>query len=246
MKLIPAIDLKDGKCVRLLRGDFDKTTEYSNDPLAMSRRFSNLDVQDLHIVDLDGARSGRQENRSIVQSIAADTGLDIQLGGGIRDRAAIAGWFDNGVTRCVIGSMAITDIPEVMEWLREFGPERLVLALDVNVADDGTPMLTTHGWTRESGMSLWACLDRYAGEGARHILCTDVSRDGAMAGPNIQLYQEVLQRYPELQLQASGGVRDLRDLRNLRDNGVPAAISGRALLDGAITPQEVASFRQSA
>ena len=246
MKLIPAIDLKDGKCVRLLRGDFHKTTEYSNDPLAMSRRFSNLDVQDLHIVDLDGARSGRQENRSIVQSIAADTGLDIQLGGGIRDRAAIAGWFDNGVTRCVIGSMAITDIPEVMEWLREFGPERLVLALDVNVADDGTPMLTTHGWTRESGMSLWACLDRYAGEGARHILCTDVSRDGAMAGPNIQLYREVLQRYPELQLQASGGVRDLRDLRNLRDNGVPAAISGRALLDGAITPQEVASFRQSA
>lgn len=246
MKIIPAIDLQDGKCVRLLKGDFDKTTEYSNDPVAMSRRFSALDVQDLHVVDLDGARSGRQDNRSIVQAIAAETGLDIQLGGGIRDRAAIVDWFDNGVTRCVVGSMAITDIPEVIQWLREFGPERLVLALDVNVADNGVPMLTTHGWTRESGKSLWDCLERYAGEGVRHVLCTDVSRDGAMAGPNIQLYQEALRRYPELQLQASGGVRDIKDLQELRDNGVPAAISGRALLDGAITSQEVASFRRSA
>ena len=246
MKIIPAIDLKDGKCVRLLKGDFDKTTEYSDDPVAMSRRFSKLEVQDLHVIDLDGARSGKQENRSIVQAIAADTGLDIQLGGGIRDRNAIADWFDNGVTRCIIGSMAITNVPEVTEWLREFGPERLVLALDVNLADNGTPMLTTHGWTRESDESLWACLDRYADSGVRHVLCTDVSRDGAMAGPNIQLYQETLRRYPELQLQASGGVRDVNDLQELRDGGIPAAITGRALLDGAITPQEVASFRRSA
>ena len=246
MRIIPAIDLKDGKCVRLLKGDFDRTTEYSNDPVAMSRRFSKLDVQDLHVIDLDGARFGKQENRSIVQAIAADTGLDIQLGGGIRDRSAIADWLGNGVTRCIIGSMAITDIPQVSEWLREFGPERLVLALDVNVADDGTPMLTTHGWTRESDESLWSCLDRYADQGVRHVLCTDVSRDGAMAGPNIQLYQETLRRYPELQLQASGGVRDINDLQALRNSGIPAAISGRALLDGAITPQEVASFRRSA
>ena len=246
MRIIPAIDLKDGKCVRLLKGDFDKTTEYSDDPVAMSRCFSELDVQDLHVIDLDGARSGKQENRSIVQAIAANTGLDIQLGGGIRDRSAIADWLGNGVTRCIIGSMAITDIPQVTEWLREFGPERLVLALDVNVADDGTPMLTTHGWTRESDESLWSCLDRYADQGVRHVLCTDVSRDGAMAGPNIQLYQETLRRYPELQLQASGGVRDINDLRALRNSSIPAAISGRARLDGAITPQEVASFRRSA
>ena len=243
MKIIPAIDLKDGKCVRLLKGDFDKTTEYSDDPVAMSRCFSKLDVQDLHVIDLDGARSGKQENRSIVQAIAANTGLDIQLGGGIRDRSAVADWLRNGVARCIIGSMAITDIPKVTDWLGEFGPERLVLALDVNVADNGTPMLTTHGWTRESDESLWSCLDRYADHGVRHVLCTDVSRDGAMAGPNIQLYQETLRRYPELQLQASGGVRDINDLQALRDSGIPAAISGRALLDGAITAQEVASFR---
>ncbi len=246
MKIIPAIDLKEGKCVRLLKGDFDRTTVYSDDPVAMSRHFSELDVQDLHLVDLDGARSGKQENRSIVQAIAASTGLDIQLGGGIRDRNAVADWLDHGVTRCIIGSMAITDSPAVTGWLREFGPERIVLALDVNIADSGVPMLTTHGWTRESDVSLWTCLDRYADQGVRHVLCTDVGRDGAMAGPNIQLYQETLRRYPELRLQASGGVRDIGDLEQLRDKGIPAAITGRALLDGAITAEEVASFRRSA
>jgi len=246
MKIIPAIDLKDGKCVRLYKGDFDKTTEYSNDPVEVARRFSLLDVEDLHIVDLDGARSGEQQNRSIVQAIAAESGLRIQLGGGIRDRGSVDSWLRNGVGRCVIGSMAIRDIPAVTEWLYEFGPDRIVFALDVNVSEDGTPMLTTHGWTEDAGMSLWGCIDSYAGTGIRHILCTDVSRDGAMAGPNVELYVEILERYPDLQLQASGGVRNIGDLQLLRSRGIPAAISGRALLDGAITKTEVASFRRSA
>ena len=154
MKIIPAIDLKDGKCVRLLKGDFDKTTEYSDDPVAVARRFSDLDVQDLHIVDLDGARSGEQENRAIVSAIACQTGLDVQLGGGIRERTAVADWLENGVSRCVIGSMAITNTATVSDWLREFGPDRLVLALDVRVRNDGTPLLTTHGWTRDTDVSL--------------------------------------------------------------------------------------------
>ena len=246
MRIIPAIDLKDGKCVRLFKGDFERTTEYSNDPVEIGRRFSALDVGDLHVVDLDGARSGEQRNRVIVQAIAAETGLDIQLGGGIRDRASVKDWLNSGVTRCVIGSMAITDVPAVTEWLGEFGADRLVLALDVNIAANGTPMLTTHGWSRETDLSLWDCIDRYSDVGLKHVLCTDVSRDGAMAGPNTQLYEEVLRRYPELQLQASGGVRDIDDLQQLRLMGIPAAISGRALLDGAITAMEVASFRQSA
>jgi len=246
MRIIPAIDLKDGKCVRLFKGDFERTTEYSNDPVEIGRRFSALDVGDLHVVDLDGARSGEQRNRVIVQAIAAETGLDIQLGGGIRDRASVKDWLNSGVTRCVIGSMAITDVPAVTEWLGEFGADRLVLALDVNIAANGTPMLTTHGWSRETDRSLWDCIDRYSDVGLKHVLCTDVSRDGAMAGPNTQLYEEVLRRYPELQLQASGGVRDIDDLQQLRLMGIPAAISGRALLDGAITAMEVASFRQSA
>ncbi|MBT8103603.1 MAG: 1-(5-phosphoribosyl)-5-[(5-phosphoribosylamino)methylideneamino]imidazole-4-carboxamide isomerase [Gammaproteobacteria bacterium] len=246
MRLIPAIDLKGGKCVRLFKGDFDRTTEYSNDPVAVGRRFSGLDVQDLHIVDLDGARSGEQHNRTIVRAIAAETGLHIQLGGGIRDRSTVADWLGNGVARVVIGSMAITEVPTVREWLHEFGADRIVLALDVNIAKDGTPMLTTHGWTREAGVSLWECIDSYSDAGVEQVLCTDVSRDGAMAGPNIELYVETLRRYPDLQLQASGGVRNIDDLQQLRSRGIPAAISGRALLDGAITTTEVASFRRSA
>jgi len=246
MRIIPAIDLKDGKCVRLFKGDFDRTTEYSNDPVAVAQRFSALDVEDLHIVDLDGARSGKQLNRSIVADIAAVSGLDIQLGGGIRDRASIADWLLNGVARCVIGSMAITDVSLVSDWLREFGPDALVLALDVRLRDDETPILTTHGWSRDSDFSLWDCLDRYAAAGLRHVLCTDVERDGAMAGPNVRLYEQTLRRYPDLQLQASGGVRNVADLEELRSRGIPAAISGRALLDGKITTSEVASFRQSA
>lgn len=246
MRIIPAIDLKDGKCVRLYKGDFDKTTEYSNDPVAVARRFSALDVQDLHIVDLDGARSGEQHNRSIVQAIAAETGLDIQLGGGIRGRSGVAEWLQSGVSRCVIGSMAITEVATVTDWLREFGPDRLVLALDVNIRDDGTPMLTTYGWTQDARLSIWECIDGYSGAGIKHVLCTDVSRDGAMAGPNVELYDEILRRYPDLQLQASGGVRNIGDLEQLRSHGIPAAISGKALLDGAITTAEVASFRLSA
>lgn len=246
MRIIPAIDLKDGSCVRLFKGDFEQTTEYSKNPLEVSRRFSALDVQDLHIVDLDGARSGRQQNRAIVSSIASETGLQIQLGGGIRNQATVDDWLSNGVSRCVIGSMAINEVAEVSEWLREFGSDCIVLALDVNVTPDGTPMLTTHGWTREAGLSLWDCIDSYADAGIRHVLCTDVGRDGAMTGPNVELYTEILKRYPALHLQASGGVRDINDLQKLRSAGLPAAITGRALLDGEITTAEVASFRQSA
>lgn len=246
MKIIPAIDLKDGKCVRLYQGDFEKTTEYSDDPVEVARRFSRLDVTDLHIVDLDGARTGEQKNRLHVQRIATETGLDIQLGGGIRDLSAVGDWLNSGVRRCVVGSIAINDASTVKKWLAEFGGDRIVLALDVRIRDDGTPMLTTHGWADESGISLWDCLDAYSGAGVRHVLCTDVSRDGAMAGPNIALYVEFLRRFPGLALQASGGVRNINDLERLRSHDIPAAISGRALLEGKITAAEVASFRQSA
>ncbi|MGI9249165.1 MAG: 1-(5-phosphoribosyl)-5-[(5-phosphoribosylamino)methylideneamino]imidazole-4-carboxamide isomerase [Woeseiaceae bacterium] len=246
MRIIPAIDLKDGKCVRLFKGDFAKTTEYSNDPVAVGRRFSKLDVRDLHIVDLDGARSGTQENRSIVAAIAADSGLQVQLGGGIRDRAIVANWLKSGVTRCVIGSLAITQPQSVRAWIEEFGADRIVLALDVNIRADNVPVLTTHGWTEDAGLSLWDCIDSYSGAGITHVLCTDVSRDGAMSGPNFELYAEILTRYPGLQLQASGGVRIIEDLQKLRAQGLPAAITGRALLDGEITASEVSSFRQSA
>lgn len=244
MRIIPAIDLRDGNCVRLYKGDFERTTHYSSDPVVIGERFSALAVSDLHIVDLDGARTGTQLNEDIVRAIANDTSLDIQLGGGIRAREDMANWLSAGVTRCVVGSVAVQQPEVVCGWLAEFGTDAIVLALDVKLAGDGTPMLTTHGWTSDSAISLWQCLDIYTNHGVQHVLCTDVARDGAMTGPNIELYEALLERYPGLGLQASGGVRDRADLERLREIGMPAAITGRALLDGEISAEEVASFQR--
>ncbi len=246
MKLVPAIDLKDGKCVRLFKGDFAQQTEYSSDPAAMARRFSALAVGDLHVVDLDGAQSGEQRNRDVIAEISAGSHLDVQLGGGIRSTDRLSAWFDAGVARCVIGSLAVTEPETVSRWLEQFGAARIVLALDVRLDESAEPLVATHGWTRTSTSTLWDCIDYYLPRGLKTVLCTDVSRDGAMSGPNVDLYSRFLERYPGIELQASGGVRHIGDLEALRAAGVPAAISGRALLDGAITAEEVASFQQNA
>ena len=245
MKIIPAIDLHDGKCVRLYKGDFDKVTHYSDRPLEIARAYAALCVDDLHIVDLDGARTGSQTNAQVVREICAETPLDVQLGGGIREGERVRYWLENGVARCVVGSVAVTEPERVAAWIDEFGADRIVLALDVTIDADG-PVLATHGWTKSTGLSLWKLLDRYSSLGAKHLLCTDISRDGAMSGPNIDLYAEVLRRYPEIRLQASGGVRDIGDMSRLREIAVPAAITGKALLDGKISAVEVESFLRSA
>jgi len=244
MRIIPAIDLKNGKCVRLYQGDFAKVTEYSDAPTEIAREFSALQVRDLHIVDLDGARTGSQKNGVLVEEVCARTELSVQLGGGIRNVDTLTEWLQRGVARCVIGSLAVTEPELVAAWMTEFGPARIVIALDVSIDESG-PVVATHGWTRSSGTSLWDCIDKFTDAGLEHLLCTDISRDGAMAGPNFELYAEIVRRYPRLGLQASGGVRDATDLERLRDLEIPAAITGKALLDGRINPAEVAAFLQS-
>ncbi len=246
MRIIPAIDLQGGKCVRLYQGDFAQTTVYSDNPIAIAEQFAALAATDLHIVDLDGARTGAQVNRDIIANIAAKTDMSVQVGGGIRDKASVQAWLDSGVARCVIGSLAITEPDAVKSWLVQFGGDHIVLAMDVDIDDSGVPLVTTHGWTTPSNTSVFECIEDYESLGLRHVLCTDVSRDGAMAGPNFELYEQILGRFPKLQLQASGGVRDIRDLEELRGKGLPAAITGRALLDGKITAEEIGSFRQNA
>jgi phosphoribosylformimino-5-aminoimidazole carboxamide ribotide isomerase len=246
MNIIPAIDLKDGKCVRLLQGDFEETTEYSDDPTAVARLFAEFATTDLHIVDLDGAQSGAQKNREIVQAIAADSNMNIQLGGGIRDDVSLKNWLDAGVQRCVIGSLAITQPDTTKAWLTRYGGDKIVLALDVRYDAQNEPVITTHGWTRNSDATLFECIDDFMRAGLRHVLCTDVSRDGAMTGPNFELYEQIVQTYPGLKLQASGGVRNIDDMNRLRQLGVPAAITGRALLDGKISAEEISAFQLSA
>jgi phosphoribosylformimino-5-aminoimidazole carboxamide ribotide isomerase len=245
VKIIPAIDLKNGKCVRLFKGDFDKVTEYSADPLGIAAGYGAMDVTDLHIVDLDGARTGSQHNRTMVSKLCAATGLDVQLGGGIRKLETVTAWLAEGVSRCVVGSVAVEEPDRIGSWMNEVGTDRIVVALDVSIEESG-PVAATHGWVRSSGISLWDSIERLGSFGLRHLLCTDISRDGAMSGPNFDLYEELLARYPELALQASGGVRHVGDLERLRALGVPAAITGKALLDGRITESEVASFRRNA
>lgn len=242
MNVIPAIDLKDGKCVRLYQGDFERCTEYSDDPTAVARSYQHMGLEHLHIIDLDGAELGEQKNRGIVATIALQSELEIQLGGGIRDAATLAGWLAAGVTRCIVGSLAVNEPETIKRWLDEFGPDRIVLALDVRLDVNDRPLLMTHGWKESSQLDLWQCIDGYLDHGITHVLCTDVSRDGAMTGPNLELYREFIARYPALRLQASGGIRNVADLHSLEELGPHAAISGRALLDGTISKEELQSF----
>ena len=246
MMIIPAIDLREGKCVRLYKGDFAQVTTYSDDPASLARKYADSGFGYLHVVDLDGAQHGSQKNQDCVQSVARSSTMTVQLGGGIRDTATLDYWFAAGVSRCVIGSVAVTNRELVKDWIRDFTSDKIVLALDVRIDQDGIPRLSTHGWTQTSTVSLWDALDAYIECGLKHVLCTDISRDGALNGPNLDLYREFSQRYPQIELQASGGVRDIDDLKNIASTGAGAAISGRALLDERISQQEIDSFRQNA
>jgi phosphoribosylformimino-5-aminoimidazole carboxamide ribotide isomerase len=245
MELIPAIDLRDGRCVRLLKGDFAQETRYSVDPVELAQHYRELGARTLHVVDLDGAKQGVPVNLPVIRRMRAAAGIDVQLGGGIRARASLEDALDVAA-RVVIGSLAVSDPAIVAEWLEEFGPERLTLALDVRLGVDGTPMIATHGWTRASTLSLGAAIDRYAAVGLKHVLCTDIERDGALSGPNVGLYRDCVSRWPEIDFQASGGVRDLGDLTALAAAGVAATVSGKAFLEGRLKPEEIRPFLRGA
>jgi len=242
MELIPAIDLRGGAVVRLFQGDFDAETRYEVTPEALYAAYARAGARRVHVVDLDGAREGQAGNRRIVAELAALGQLRVQSGGGLRSSRAVQSLLAIGVERAVIGSVAVNEPGEVLEWFDEFGAERLVLALDVRIDRAGTPRVATHGWREQSALSLWDVVARYEGVGLRHVLCTDVSRDGALAGPNIALYREALARHPRVAWQASGGVRSAGDLRELAEVGVSAAVSGKALIEGLIPTEELAPF----
>ena len=242
MLLIPAIDLRRGRCVRLFQGDFDAETRYGYEPLELLARYRSLGALWLHVVDLDGARDGVLANREVIAALAAEGGIHLQVGGGVRDAGTIEDLLAAGIERVVIGSAAVERPREVSGWIERFGADRICLALDVRVDEQGEPQVRTRGWREGAAQSLWEVLARYPSETIRHVLCTDIARDGALAGPNCELYRAAVARFPGIAWQASGGVRDAADLRALAKVGVAAAISGKALLEQRITPEELRPF----
>jgi phosphoribosylformimino-5-aminoimidazole carboxamide ribotide isomerase len=208
-------------------------------------QYAALGASLVHVVDLDGARAGSQGNADAIAALAASRRASLQVGGGIRSREAVRRLMDAGVTRAVVGSTAVTQPGEVQAWLQEFGTEAVVLAFDVRVDESGVPRLTTHGWEQQTATSLWDAVAGYLPHGLRHVLCTDVARDGALSGPNLDLYREAVNRFPAIAWQASGGVRDAADLHALDRIGVAAAVSGRALLEGRMQRQELQPFLRS-
>ena len=228
MILYPAIDLMDGSCVRLAQGRFEDATIYSSDPAAALAGFAAAGASWAHIVDLDGAKAGAPVQHQLLAGLAAGTSLKLQVAGGVRSRDHVAALLDAGVARVTIGSLAVKDPEAVRSMLSEFGPDRITVALDVNLIE-GEPMVATHGWTQSSRRSLWDVATDLPE--ARHLLVTDIGRDGMMSGPNIELLSEVVQRFPALAVQASGGVSSIADLGSLTTDG---AIIGKALWEGKI------------
>jgi phosphoribosylformimino-5-aminoimidazole carboxamide ribotide isomerase len=246
MELVPAIDLRGGRAVRLYRGEFDRETPAAETPDALFRRFAAAGARRVHLVDLDGARRGEAANRAVLRALAAAGGPRIQAGGGIRDLADAERVLADGADRVVTGSVAVESPATLAGWVERLGAGRIVAALDVRLEDDGTPRLATHGWQRISARTLWDHARELASLGIRHVLCTDIARDGALAGPNLELYRECVCRFPAIAWQASGGVRDAADLHALAATGVAAAISGRALIENRLAPGEIAPFLPAA
>jgi phosphoribosylformimino-5-aminoimidazole carboxamide ribotide isomerase len=246
MLLIPAIDLRAGRCVRLLQGDFASETRYPGDPHSLLAKYRDWGAAWLHVVDLDGARDGNTDNQAIILQLAAQKALKLQVGGGLRNTAALAQMLDAGVARVVVGSAAVAQVDQVQTWLKHFGPQRLTLAFDVRMDDAGVPRVTTHGWQRQSALTLWSAVESYGAAELKHVLCTDVDRDGALSGPNVALYREAARRHPQIEWQASGGIRDARDLHALAQAGAAAAISGKALLEELIPLEDLLPFLPNA
>jgi phosphoribosylformimino-5-aminoimidazole carboxamide ribotide isomerase len=227
MELIPAIDLRNGRCVRLLQGDFARETRYDVDPAELAARYRGLGARWLHVVDLDGAKRGEPVHLDLVARIRESTGLRVQLGGGIRTKESLDGALA-AADRVVIGSLAVTAPALVGAWLEELGAERITLALDVRLRPDGTAHVATHGWTESSELTLDDAVRRYEPAGLRHVLCTDIAKDGALTGPNVELYARCAARWPHISWQASGGVRSAADLAALAASGAAAPESGKA------------------
>mgnify|MGYP002851977882 CR=1 FL=1 len=233
IQLIPAIDLIDGRCVRLSQGDYDTKKEYG-DPVEMAQKMEQTGVERLHLVDLDGAKSRHVVNDRVLREICRKTRLTVDFGGGIKTRDDLEKVFDAGAAMATAGSIAVTDRETVYGWIETYGAERIILGADVR---DGR--ISINGWKQDSPVELMPFLEDYIGRGIRKVLCTDISRDGMLQGPNVELYAGIMKKHPTLHLIASGGVSCTEDIRKLDEAGVPAVVFGKAIYEGRINLEEL-------
>lgn len=234
IELIPAIDIIGGQCVRLKKGDYADKTVYATDPAAVAKELELQGFHRLHVVDLDGAKSRHIVNTSVLRSITETTSLVVDFGGGIKSDTDIEEAFRCGASMVTVGSVAVTSPTLFARWLHEYGSDRIILGADVR---DGK--VSINGWKEDSSESLLPFLRYYVEQGVTHVLCTDISRDGMLSGPSVELYAEVMQAYPSLHLIASGGVSSNEDIEQLQRCGIPAVVFGKAYYEGRIDVQKL-------
>ena len=234
IELIPAIDIINGQCVRLTKGDYDQKTVYSDSPAKMAKSFETLGFQRLHVVDLDGAKSKHIVNDAVLKAITSETNLIVDFGGGIKTDEDIEKAFAAGAAMVTVGSIAVTNPDLFMDWLEKYGADRLILGADVRHGK-----ISINGWKEDSDEDLLPFLKKYVDAGVKHVLCTEISKDGTLAGPAVDLYRRVMETYPALHLIASGGVSSKEDIIALDAAGIPAVVFGKAIYEGKINLKEL-------
>ncbi len=237
MQIIPAIDLIDGQCVRLTEGDYAQKKIYNEDPLEVAKAFEGIGLIRLHLVDLDGAKAGEVVNWKVLEKIANQTQLKIDFGGGIKKEATLKTVFDTGASYATIGSLAVNNRLVFEEWIERFGADAFMLGADVF-----EEKIAIGGWIEKTDIDVYEFIQSYMSKGITQVFCTDIQKDGKLAGPSINLYKNIIEQFPKLQLIASGGVSSLEDLKELRTIGCSGAIVGKAIYENRITLKELASI----
>ena len=237
IQIIPAIDIIDGKCVRLTQGDYSRKTVYNEDPVEIAKMFENYGIKRLHTVDLDGAKSSHVINYKTIERIATATNLTIDFGGGIKSNSDIEIAFSSGAKLVTIGSIAVKRPELMIEWISNYGCERLILGADVK-----NGLISINGWKEEGNDELMPFIEKYIEHGINNVLCTDIARDGMLKGPSTDMYKKIMSSFPTLNLIASGGVSSVEDIYELNNAGIPSVVFGKAIYEGRITMNELSEF----
>jgi phosphoribosylformimino-5-aminoimidazole carboxamide ribotide isomerase len=237
IQIIPAIDIIDGKCVRLTQGDYSQKTIYNEDPVEVARRFEDIGITRLHLVDLDGAKKGEVVNIKVLEKIASQTKLSIDFGGGIKNDSSIENVFNGGATFATIGSLAVKQPEILFAWLKRYGADKIMLGADVKGEN-----LVISGWLETTDLNIYDFLKINAVKGIKNVFCTDISKDGLLQGPSIDLYKKIMKAIPALKLIASGGVSNMQDVLELEKIGCGGVIIGKAIYEGRITMDELKNY----